>query len=134
MTYRNRQLLDLARELPCTIELPGCVRENTVPSHSNRQKHGKGMSEKAADVYFAASCPHCHFEIDHGKTLSREERQEAWQRGFERTILLLWERRLVVVSNPQSTNTLAVKKARKVNCKEPKIYQRSEKLLPPRGF
>ena len=100
MNYRNRDLLDLAYLLPCTLRLPGCIGGVSVPCHSNQSAHGKGMSIKAHDNFFAAGCAHCHHEIDFGCKLTREERESAWARGHCETFLTLWKMEAICV-NPQ---------------------------------
>ena len=90
MNFRSRHLLDIARELPCQIRLPGCQGGPSVAAHSNQQRHGKGTGIKAHDCFIAAACPSCHHQIDNGSKLSREERTEAWQRGHERTLVELF--------------------------------------------
>ena len=87
MNYRNRPLLDLAHFLPCQWCGKGTASE---PSHSNQQIHGKGMSIKAHDVFFAALCHDCHAEIDQGTRLSKSERQERWRIAADRTLLAIW--------------------------------------------
>jgi|SRR5690348_2917180 len=98
MNYRNRALLDLAYELPCTLRLPCCIGGNGEPAHANWMQFGKGKSLKAHDCYFAAACRPCHVELDQGHTMSREERMEAWMRGYIETQFLLWEMNLVRVA------------------------------------
>ena len=39
---------------------------------------GKGRGIKADDSLVAALCLKCHYEIDQGKELSKEERQKKW--------------------------------------------------------
>lgn len=98
--YRNRKLLDAVHQLPCTFALPGvCEGGLGEPCHSNFARHGKGKSMKAHDCYVASGCRSCHREVDQGMRMSREERVDAWQRAFEKTLLLLWERKLIEVSN-----------------------------------
>ena len=101
-THRDRKLLDLAHKLDmCQINLPGiCIGympDGCEPAHSNQSIHGKGMHHKAHDIYHAAACRECHQEIDQGRKLSREEKAEYWQRGFEKTMLEYWKRGWVVV-------------------------------------
>lgn len=99
MNYRNRDLLDLAYELPCQIQLPGvCEGGRGEPAHSNQERHGKGGAMKAHDCFFASACRSCHREIDQGKTMTREERREAWQRAHERTMLALWRQGFIRVA------------------------------------
>ena len=89
MNYRNRALLDLAHHLPC--QHCGAV-EASEPAHSNWSRHGKGMSLKAHDVYFAAMCHSCHAELDQGSRWTREQREEIWRTAHEKTLLELWTR------------------------------------------
>ena len=51
---------------------------------------GKGRGVKADDNLVAALCLKCHYEIDQGKELSREERQEKWQRAHMATVKKLY--------------------------------------------
>ena len=48
--------------------------------------HGKGRGIKADDNRIAALCLKCHYEVDQGKNLSREERQEMWGKAHKRTV------------------------------------------------
>lgn len=34
----------------------------------------------------AALCLKCHYEVDQGKNLSREERQDLWEKAHKRTV------------------------------------------------
>ena len=92
--YRNRQLLDLAYLLPCQHCGAPAPSE---PAHSNWSRHGKGMSIKAHDNYFAALCRKCHMELDQGKNMTFEERNDFWQAAYEKTQLEIWQRKLVKV-------------------------------------
>lgn len=99
MNYRNRGLLDLAYHIDCTARIPGsCIGGPGEPAHSNQSRHGKGVSIKAHDCFFASMCRGCHSEIDHGKRLSREERREIWQRAHDETLLKLFSQGLVKVA------------------------------------
>ena len=51
---------------------------------------GKGRGVKADDNLVAALCLKCHYEIDQGKELSKEERQEMWQRAHTATVKELY--------------------------------------------
>ena len=91
MIYRNRKLLDLAREVPFCF---GCGRYNdgsVVAAHSNQQKDGKGMGIKAHDYRIAFLGPCCHAEIDQGSKLSKEQRIELWERAHRKSIGWLFE-------------------------------------------
>jgi hypothetical protein len=92
--YRNRKLLDLAHQLPCQC----CGRgEASEPAHSNFHQHGKGMSIKAHDVFFAALCHDCHRELDQGKSMTFDKRFDMWQRAHDKTLLEIFRRGLVRV-------------------------------------
>lgn len=96
--YRNRELLDLAYQIECTLNLPGCEHGPGEPAHSNQSRHGKGGAIKAHDCFYASACRPCHREIDQGRTMSREEKFDAWQRAHEATMLELWRRGLIRVA------------------------------------
>lgn len=74
-----------------------CEGGRGEPAHSNFSRHGKGKSLKAHDCYFAAACRACHREVDQGMRFSREERIDIWQRAFETTLLMLWQKQLIEV-------------------------------------
>lgn len=87
-TYiRSKPLLEACRKIPCQY----CSRSDgtVVAAHSNQARHGKGRSIKASDVFVASLCYSCHMQLDQGRNLSREEREEIWQAAFERTVKLL---------------------------------------------
>jgi hypothetical protein len=88
MNYRNRKLLDAARDQPCMH--CGMQDGTIVAAHSNWSRHGKGMSIKAHDCFIAFLCSSCHHEIDQGSKLTKIERQQMWQDAFEKTLLHLW--------------------------------------------
>ena len=89
MNFRNRALLDLAHHLPCMHCGQG---EASEPAHSNASEHGKGMSIKSHDVYWAALCHTCHSQMDQGSRMSRQERRDMWRNAFDKTLLELWRR------------------------------------------
>lgn len=93
--YRNKRLLEACRELPCQV----CGRQDgtVAAAHSNRQIDGKGTGIKANDYRIAAMCAMCHFEIDNGSNLSREERQDMWETAHRQTIGALFENDTLVV-------------------------------------
>jgi hypothetical protein len=49
------------------------------------------MGMKAHDVFTAALCQTCHFAIDQGAQMSGEERREAWEDAFRKTLVALHE-------------------------------------------
>ena len=62
-----------------------------VAAHSNQQRDGKGMGIKAHDYRIAALCYTCHANIDQGKTLSKQEKFEAFDKAHRDTIGWLFE-------------------------------------------
>lgn len=95
MTFRSRPLLDLAHRVQqCQVRIPGVCQGHSdhgcEPAHSNQQRHGKGMGHKADDCFHAAACHSCHAELDQGERLSKDERRDYWQAGYERTMALYW--------------------------------------------
>lgn len=87
--YRNKALLEAVRESPCQI--CGVQDGTVVAAHSNQQRDGKGMGIKAHDYRIAALCYTCHADIDQGKTLSKQQKFEAWDTAHLRTIGWLFE-------------------------------------------
>lgn len=98
MTYRNRRLLDLARDQPCA----NCGAEDgtIVAAHSNMGIHGKGMSEKAHDCFHAHLCDKCHRWLDQGRGMdptdlyqgTRYDKDMMFLRAMEKTMLRLWQK------------------------------------------
>lgn len=89
--YRNKKILELANE---TEHCLGCGRYNdgcVVGAHSNQLRDGKGRGIKAHDYRIAYMCDRCHYEIDQGTTLSRDERKERWEDAHRATIGWLFE-------------------------------------------
>lgn len=102
--FRCARLLEAVRNLPCQfqiMEIEGkrvCEGgEYSQACHSNQQLHGKGKSMKAHDCFIAAGCPSCHREVDQGMRLSREMRIHYFQVAHDRTMLLLWQKGVIVV-------------------------------------
>ena len=93
MTYRNKKLLELARQIPCTL----CEIEDgtIVAAHSNQQKDGKGTGTKSADYRIASLCYKCHMELDQGRSLTKSQRLELWEQAHRKTIGELFERGLI---------------------------------------
>lgn len=88
MNYRNRKLLDTARDMPCMH--CGIEDGTIVPAHGNGSQYGKGMGIKAHDVFFAGLCMRCHARYDHGNDMSRTEKQEFFAKAMHKTWLWLW--------------------------------------------
>ena len=87
--YRNKQLLELVRQLPC--QNCGLQDGTVVAAHSNQLRDGKGRGIKAHDYRVAALCYRCHSELDQGNRLSKEERVEMWEEAHRNTIGWLFE-------------------------------------------
>lgn len=94
MNYRSEKLRRAVASLDCMV----CGRSGcTQASHSNQQRDGKGMGIKAHDYRIAAICDSCHREIDHGSSLTKEERRNAWDEAHRATIGALFELGLLEV-------------------------------------
>lgn len=72
MIYRNKKLLELARVAPKCFCCGKDNDETVVAAHRNESK---GMGCKASDAGIAFLCHACHFEIDNGKSMTREQRR-----------------------------------------------------------
>lgn len=94
MTYRNKKLLEAAKNVPyCT----GCGKATDgtiVASHSNQIADGKGTGIKAADYRIAYLCYCCHASIDSGQ-LSREEKRDKWEAAHRASIAWMFETGIV---------------------------------------
>jgi len=78
-------------DLPCQ----NCYIEGqTQAAHSNWAEHGKGRGIKASDEFTAALCQTCHFELDSGTRLNKEQRRDLWQMTYQKTINKLIEKNL----------------------------------------
>ncbi len=62
--------------------------EMVQAAHSN-WGGGKGRGIKADDNLIAALCQKCHWEIDQGVKLTKQQRQAMWQAAHEKTIKAL---------------------------------------------
>lgn len=93
--YRNQKLLELVRQFPC--QNCGAQDGTVVAAHSNQLRDGKGRGIKAHDYRIAALCFKCHFELDQGRDLSRQERLNMWEEAHRSTMGLLFERDLMAV-------------------------------------
>ena len=89
MIYRNKRILEIARNFPCQH----CGRDDgtVVAAHSNQLRDGKGKGIKASDFRIASLCFTCHMELDQGKNLSKAERVEMWEEAHRKTIGLLFD-------------------------------------------
>ena len=78
---RDKALLKRVAQLDCQHCGSG---EMVQAAHSN-WGGGKGRGIKADDNLVAALCQTCHWEIDQGHTLTKDERQAIWQTAHEKT-------------------------------------------------
>ena len=93
--YRNKQLLEIARKLPCQ----NCEIEDgtIVAAHSNQLRDGKGRGIKSHDYRIASLCFKCHLELDQGSKMLKNERLEFWEEAHRKTIALLFEEGFLTV-------------------------------------
>jgi hypothetical protein len=81
--YRSKKHLMNVAGLPCQ----NCYIEGqTQASHSNWAEHGKGRGIKASDEFTAALCQTCHFELDQGARLNKEQRRYLWDMAYQKTV------------------------------------------------
>jgi hypothetical protein len=84
---RSRALLDECHDYPCALQLAGCRSGPDYPSvaaHSNLPEHGKGAMMKADDRYAFPACVPCHYELDQGRDMTRDQRRDATLTAIER--------------------------------------------------
>ena len=89
--YRNKKLLDLAKDCPLCM---GCRNYNDgtiVAAHSNQIRDGKGTGIKAHDYRIAYLCDKCHHEVDNGKIMNKHEKLDYWEAAHRKTISWLFE-------------------------------------------
>lgn len=94
MNYRNVRMITAVRDAPC--QHCGAQDGTVVAAHSNQVRDGKGRGLKAHDYRIAALCFNCHFEIDQGSKLSKEERIELWEEAHRKTIGWLFDNELLL--------------------------------------
>ena len=93
--YRNPKRLQAVRDSAC--QHCGAKDGTIVAAHSNQMRDGKGRGIKAHDYRIAALCFKCHYEIDQGKDLSRQERLNIWEDAHRATVGWLFENDLIKV-------------------------------------
>jgi hypothetical protein len=73
---RSPKLLKACRSVACQH----CGRDDgtVCAAHSNQARHGKGRGLKASDIYVASLCFACHYGLDQGAKMTREEREKMW--------------------------------------------------------
>jgi len=93
---RSKKLLKLVAGLDCQA----CGSGNMVQAAHTNWGGGKGRGVKADDNLVAALCLKCHYEIDQGKDMSKEERQELWEQAHIATVKKLYVQGLWPVDVP----------------------------------
>ena len=89
--FRSESFRRLVASLPCQH----CgAHGRTQAAHRNE---GKGMGIKTSDALVAALCFECHAELDNGKSMTKVERRDFWNRVYISTIKTLIEQNLLVV-------------------------------------
>ena len=79
---RSKKLLKLVAGLDCQA----CGSSEMVQAAHTNWGGGKGRGIKADDNLVAALCLRCHYEIDQGSKLSKEERMEKWFKAHSKTV------------------------------------------------
>lgn len=81
---RDRPLLDTVYGFSCHLRFSCCEGPDATcePCHSNQAKHGKGGAMKAHDCFVVPGCRSCHVELDQGRTMSKDEKREAWDAAY----------------------------------------------------
>ena len=76
-----------------------CVRCMAVcqPDCAHRNE-GKGMGMKASDAACAALCRPCHFELDQGSNMVREDRRNEMDRCIVLTHIALADRGILTIN------------------------------------
>ena len=82
---RSQKLLKLVASLECKH----CGSGQMVQAAHSNWGSGKGRSIKADDNKVAALCFRCHYEVDQGKNLSKEQRQKMWESAHKLTVQAL---------------------------------------------
>ncbi len=96
---RSKKLLKLVAGLDCQA----CGSGQMVQAAHTNWGGGKGRGIKADDNLVAALCLKCHFEVDQGKDLTKDERQLMWYLAHNLTVAKLCERGLWPADVPVPT-------------------------------
>lgn len=89
--YRNRKLLNLAKECPRCMACERPSDGTIVAAHSNQLRDGKGRGLKSHDFRIAFLDFECHAFLDQGAAMSRQQRIDMWEDAHRRTIAWLFE-------------------------------------------
>lgn len=89
MTYRDKNLLDLAQGQECLLNIAprcrGSEGSTTVACHDNSLQSGKGMALKADDSRTVWGCYFCHSLLDQGNW-HYDDRQDAFEQAYSRQV------------------------------------------------
>lgn len=88
-TYRSKKWLKAVAQIECCVL---CGRYGVQVAHRNQDK-GTGL--KVDDCLTAALCHVCHYEIDNGSHLTRDERRQQMDVAIIRTIREIARRGLI---------------------------------------
>lgn len=89
---RIKKLRDLANGMPCMC--CGIQDGTVVAAHQNE---GKGISLKTPDWMIAYLCNKCHYELDNGANLTKEERRNLWNAAYAKTSDFWWRNGIVKI-------------------------------------
>lgn len=84
------KLLKAAKDAPCMA--CGIEDGTIVAAHRNE---GKGMGYKCPDYQVAYLCSECHYELDNGKDMSRDERRAFWNAAYVKTVSFWFQQEIV---------------------------------------
>ena len=73
------------------LDCQACGSGQMVQAAHTNWGGGKGRGIKADDNLVAALCLKCHFEVDQGKDLTKDERQLMWYLAHNLTVAKLCE-------------------------------------------
>tara|TARA_B100001093_G_C26825311_1_gene1013742 strand:+ start:725 stop:1033 length:309 start_codon:yes stop_codon:yes gene_type:complete len=94
---RSKKLRRLANGKACVM----CeIQDGTIVlAHSNLLEHGHCMSQKSSDLMGAWLCGKCHFELDQGKNMSKEEKRDFILTAICRTIMQMSKEEIIQIGN-----------------------------------
>lgn len=96
MIYRNQELLRLAKDAPSCM---ACGKPNDGDIVAAHRNQGKGLGMKVSDAMVAYVCSRpCHYDLDQGRDMTRDERRAFWDGAFIKTIAWLFESGHLIVA------------------------------------
>ncbi len=95
MSYRNKKLLQSAKDQPCVL----CHSSGkTVSAHLRSVEFGSGTGIKCPDYFTAWLCQWCHDVVDGRRgNVSSFERKDMWMHAYLRTVQQWFEQGIVEV-------------------------------------